>query len=72
MNRDDDVLVRIGSRRAARALERLLGYSAPEFKQWGTPRYFKLVPAARIEECIAITGISRVGKVPSDLIGQGV
>jgi hypothetical protein len=58
-NCDTDVLVRVGSRRAAEKLRRILGYRPDDYHVWHTGNYYNYIPADRARECLAITGVSR-------------
>lgn len=58
-NYDTDVLVRVGSRRAAEKLRRILGYRPDDYHVWFTNNYYNYIPADEASKCLAITGVSR-------------
>jgi len=58
-NHGTDVLVRVGSRRAAEQLRRILGYRPDDYHVWFTGNYYNYIPVDKASECLAITGVSR-------------
>ncbi len=64
----NDVLVRVGSHRAAYKLAALLGFRPRDYKVWGKPSYYSFVPSDRLAEVLAVKGISKARMHP-DLMG---
>ena len=58
------VMVRIGSHRARKKVEYVLGYRPTSYYSMFDPRHLTAIPADKLEECRKITGVTKVRTVP--------